>query len=189
MESMIRDIRLAESGQKKIDWVKGHMPLLNYLFIKRRSANCTMSGSQRCINKPVMGRNGWESCFPRLERRLFPDGLLTILMDFPNDLDRSWVNRSSLRFNGVVYGYLLRSQGRPAPGRAATPGARLTCWFIFLCVFGVSFYNGEHSVNQLCSKHIQDTHNVLTFFEFAFVVILIFPGFHARCHVHCAHVQ
>ena len=30
MESMIRDIRLAESGQKKIDWVKGHMPLLNY---------------------------------------------------------------------------------------------------------------------------------------------------------------
>lgn len=30
MESMIRDISLAESGQKKIDWVKGHMPLLNY---------------------------------------------------------------------------------------------------------------------------------------------------------------
>lgn len=30
MESMIRDIRLAESGRKKIDWVKGHMPLLNY---------------------------------------------------------------------------------------------------------------------------------------------------------------
>ena len=30
MESMIRDIRLAENGQKKIDWVKGHMPLLNY---------------------------------------------------------------------------------------------------------------------------------------------------------------
>ena len=30
MESIIRDISLAESGQKKIDWVKGHMPLLNY---------------------------------------------------------------------------------------------------------------------------------------------------------------
>ena len=30
MESMIRDIGLAASGQKKIDWVKGHMPLLNY---------------------------------------------------------------------------------------------------------------------------------------------------------------
>lgn len=30
MESMIRDISLAENGQKKIDWVKGHMPLLNY---------------------------------------------------------------------------------------------------------------------------------------------------------------
>ena len=30
MESIIRDINLAESGQKKIDWVKGHMPLLNY---------------------------------------------------------------------------------------------------------------------------------------------------------------
>lgn len=30
MESIIRDIRLAESGQRKIDWVKGHMPLLNY---------------------------------------------------------------------------------------------------------------------------------------------------------------
>ena len=30
MESMIRDINLAESGQKKIDWVKGHMPLLNH---------------------------------------------------------------------------------------------------------------------------------------------------------------
>ena len=30
MESMIRDINLAESGQKKIEWVKGHMPLLNY---------------------------------------------------------------------------------------------------------------------------------------------------------------
>ncbi|MBQ8918969.1 MAG: adenosylhomocysteinase [Acidaminococcaceae bacterium] len=30
MESMIRDINLAESGRKKIEWVKGHMPLLNY---------------------------------------------------------------------------------------------------------------------------------------------------------------
>ena len=30
MESIIRDISLAESGQKKIDWIKGHMPLLNY---------------------------------------------------------------------------------------------------------------------------------------------------------------
>ncbi|MBR1494372.1 MAG: adenosylhomocysteinase [Acidaminococcaceae bacterium] len=30
MESIIRDISLTESGQKKIDWVKGHMPLLNY---------------------------------------------------------------------------------------------------------------------------------------------------------------
>ena len=30
MESIIRDISLAESGQRKIDWVKGHMPLLNY---------------------------------------------------------------------------------------------------------------------------------------------------------------
>lgn len=30
MESIIRDIRLAESGRKKIKWVKGHMPLLNY---------------------------------------------------------------------------------------------------------------------------------------------------------------
>ena len=30
MESMIRDISLAESGRKKIDWVNGHMPLLNY---------------------------------------------------------------------------------------------------------------------------------------------------------------
>lgn len=31
MESIIRDINLAEQGQAKIDWVKGHMPLLNHL--------------------------------------------------------------------------------------------------------------------------------------------------------------
>ena len=30
MESIIRDIHLAESGQAKINWVKGHMPLLHY---------------------------------------------------------------------------------------------------------------------------------------------------------------
>ena len=30
MESMIHDINLAESGRKKIEWVKGHMPLLKY---------------------------------------------------------------------------------------------------------------------------------------------------------------
>lgn len=30
MESIIRDINLAQSGQAKINWVKGHMPLLNY---------------------------------------------------------------------------------------------------------------------------------------------------------------
>lgn len=31
MESMIRDISLAPAGQAKIDWVKGHMPLLNHM--------------------------------------------------------------------------------------------------------------------------------------------------------------
>lgn len=30
MESMIRDLKLAPSGQQKIAWVKEHMPLLNY---------------------------------------------------------------------------------------------------------------------------------------------------------------
>ena len=31
MQSQIRDIQLAPSGQAKINWVKNHMPILNQL--------------------------------------------------------------------------------------------------------------------------------------------------------------
>ena len=47
MESIIRDISLAESGQKKIDWVKGHMPLLNYFNEKYARADAEKLRRQR----------------------------------------------------------------------------------------------------------------------------------------------
>lgn len=36
MHSIIRDINLAKTGQEKIDWVRSHMPILNYLEEKFR---------------------------------------------------------------------------------------------------------------------------------------------------------
>ncbi len=34
MESMIKDIKLAEAGQQKINWAQAHMPLLNHMYAK-----------------------------------------------------------------------------------------------------------------------------------------------------------
>ena len=48
MESMIRDLKLAPSGQQKIAWVKEHMPLLNY-FNQKYAAQQIFKGVKMVV--------------------------------------------------------------------------------------------------------------------------------------------
>ena len=65
MQSQIRDIQLAPSGQAKINWVKNHMPILNQLeedflasqpFAGKKVAICLhLEAKKMCIRDRLLG--------------------------------------------------------------------------------------------------------------------------------------
>lgn len=77
----------------------------------------------------------------------------------------------------------------PPPGRATTLDRHLECCFIVLCVSGVAFYDREHPVDKFSTKHVYDTHCMLSFLEFAFVIFFVFAFLHLCRHIDRVHVQ